>query len=61
MKFQFMPDEWIDTDLVPIKLHLSCDNYVGELLAQDMELTRIAQAKEDERVRILQEKLDEET
>lgn len=42
MKFQFMPDEWVDIDLVPVKLHLSCDNYVGELLAQDSELTKIA-------------------
>lgn len=50
-----MPDEWIDTDLVPIKLHLSCDNYVGEFLAQDKELTEKAQEKEDERLKIVQE------
>ena len=35
----------IDTDIVPVKLHLSCDEYLGELLETDKELTEAAQYK----------------
>lgn len=58
MTFTFQPDEWVNTDIIPIKLHLSCDNYVGEYLGEDMKLSKIANEIENERLR--KEKEEEE-
>ena len=38
-QFDFIPEEWIDLKTVPVKLHLSCDNYVGEIMDIDKEKT----------------------
>jgi len=35
--FEFQPEEWIDVDIIPVKLHVSCDRYEGELLAIDVK------------------------
>ena len=49
VKFEFESED-IDVDIVPVKLHVSCDNYLGELLDMDTELTTEAQIVENERV-----------
>jgi len=34
-QFDFEADEWVDADIVPVQLHVSCDNYRGEVLDLD--------------------------
>ena len=31
-QFDFYPEDWVDIITVPVKLHLSCDEYKGEIL-----------------------------
>lgn len=57
MQFTFETPEWVNTEIVPIKLHLSCDNYVGEYLGEDEKLTEASNKIENER--LAKEKEDE--
>ena len=31
-QFEFKPPEWVDYEVVPVKLHLSIDNYQGQII-----------------------------
>jgi len=33
--FEFVPNSYIDVAIDPVQLHLSCDDYEGEMLAVD--------------------------
>ena len=55
--FEICPDEHVNIDTVPVKLHISCDNYSGETLALNEKKsaalnTKIKnEANEKERIR----------
>jgi len=50
-EFEFQPEEWVDIVIVPVKLHLSCDNYVGEILDIDATKTLAANKKHEEEMK----------
>ena len=58
--FEICTDEYVDIDTVPVKLHISCDNYKGETLALNEEksgaLNKKLKHEADERERIRVEK-----
>ena len=38
-QFEFKPPEWIDYEVVPVKLHLSVDQYLGQIIEINEELS----------------------
>jgi len=61
--FEFRPPEWVDYEVVPVRLHLSCDNYEGYLIELDDEKSRertekhrLAEAAKAEEERLLKAK-----
>ena len=38
-QFDYEADEWVDLVMVPVQLHVSCDNYKGEVLDVDENKT----------------------
>ena len=38
-QFEFKPPEWVDYEVVPVKLHLSIDNYQGQIIEINEELS----------------------
>lgn len=45
--FEFRPPEKIDPLTVPVKLHISTDDYEGEILVLDKEKSRLESSKID--------------
>jgi hypothetical protein len=43
-KFEFVPPEKIDAVIVPVRIHLSTDDYEGEILEMDLQRSALESA-----------------